>query len=30
MSYKDRFKKFGGEQIPDVVEYIKEIGRAHV
>lgn len=25
MSYKDRFKKFGGEQIPDVVEYIKEI-----
>ena len=25
MSYKDRFKKFGGEQIPDVVEYIKDI-----
>lgn len=23
--YKDRFKKFGGEQIPDVVQYIKEI-----
>lgn len=22
--YKDRFKKFGGEQIPDVVQYIKE------
>jgi predicted RNase H-related nuclease YkuK (DUF458 family) len=25
MSYRSRFKKFGGEQIPDVVEYIKEI-----
>lgn len=25
MSYKDRFKKFGGEQIPDVIEYIREI-----
>ena len=25
MSYKDRFKKFGGEQIPDVIEYIKGI-----
>ena len=25
MSYKNRFKKFGGEQIPDVVEYIREI-----
>ena len=23
--YKSKFKKFGGEQIPDVVEYIKEI-----
>ena len=23
--YKSRFKKFGGEQIPDVVEYIREI-----
>jgi len=23
--YKDRFKKFGGEHIPDVVQYIKEI-----
>ena len=25
MSYKGRFKKFGGEQIPDVIEYIREI-----
>ena len=23
--YKSRFKKFGGEQIPDVIEYIREI-----
>lgn len=23
--YKSKFKKFGGEQIPDVVEYIREI-----
>ena len=25
MSYRDRFKKFGGEQIPDVIEYLLDI-----
>jgi predicted RNase H-related nuclease YkuK (DUF458 family) len=24
MSYKDRFKKFGGEFIPDIIEYLKD------
>lgn len=23
--YKDKFKKFGGEMIPDIIEYLKEI-----
>jgi predicted RNase H-related nuclease YkuK (DUF458 family) len=25
MNYKTHFKKFGGEQIPDIIEYLKEI-----
>ena len=25
MSYRDRFKKFGGEKIPDVIEYLLDI-----
>lgn len=29
MIYKDKFKKFGGDYIPDIIEYIKEYIKQH-